>query len=165
MKRLLLLLVLLGAAGSSQEGRYYDDSDYFIAYKETTAATSEAITIQQPASGARTVHLVIASVYCSVACTATFEIDGAAATTTTLAIAPIVLPRSGSVSIKTTAFSASNVGAGTVLGKTSIGAGVSQPFDLTGIKLQGDGTGKNFTIKISSASGNYVVQIKGREQR
>src|SRR5574342_237649 len=84
----------------------------FIATKQTSlSGAAEVITVQQPASNAKTVSFIGAYVDCSVACTITLERDGSAATATTLT--PVAL-NSGTATA--TAWSGSDVGAGTVLG-------------------------------------------------
>lgn len=134
----------------------------YSAYKSTAlTAAAETITVQQPAVGsARRVTLKSASVYCSVDCTITFARSGTAATSTTLA----TIPQSPSYAASTaTAWSASNVGAGTTLLVFAITAGNTQAFDLAGIEFLVGGTTQNFSAITSSITGTARIQITWTE--
>lgn len=134
----------------------------YVVYKETTlSSTAEVITIQQPASGAKIVNFTDAFIYCSVACNPQVEINGSGATTTALAV---IAEGSALPASPTTAFSASNVGGGTIVGKFSITAGNTYPIDLIGVQLQGNSTAKNITIRTDAISGTVRIQFRWIEQ-
>lgn len=137
----------------------------FNAHKTTVlAAAVEKVTIQQPATGSKRVILESAYTYCSVVCTITFSVDGAAATAT--ALTRNQLFRSGTTTAATaTAWSGSDVGAGTAISPAyNVAAGTGQSFDLAGVVLQGDGTGKNFTVATNSITGTVQIVVTWREE-
>jgi hypothetical protein len=134
----------------------------YIVYKETTLSTAaEVITIQQPAVGAKIVNFTDAFIYCSVPCNPQVELNGTAATATALTITP------GSTLLattSTTAWSASNVGSGTVVAKFAVPAGTTYPLDLSGIQLSTNNTSKNITIRTDAISGIVRIQLRWIEQ-
>ncbi len=152
MKRLLLLL-LLALPAFAQE---------YVAVKNTSLnAAPEIITVQQPATGARTVRFRAFYADCSVACTITLLRNGTAATTTTLSTMQI----NPSVGVASTAnaFSASNVGVGSLIGSYNLQAGGSITVDLSGSFMQGNGTCKNLTVSTNSITGTVNIIIKWQE--
>ena len=159
MRYLVLLLTTALTIGSAQRFE-----NRFTLIKTTTlAAASEKLTVQQPASGAKSVFLLSASVYCSVACTATMTRDGTAATTT--ALTPVAISGIGAPATTTTGYHTSNVGAGTTISVAHvIPAGATVVFDLSGIHLRGNGTAKNFSIATNSITGDAKIQIIWREE-
>lgn len=137
----------------------YNPGNYLIYTKSDTGATSQKITIQQPASNANTVRLMRAFVSCSVACTVTFTVNGTAASSTAataLFLNPTVNPR---IANKALVYASSNVGGGTTQATYPIGAAGSMVFDLNNYVLGPAGTTNNFTINIASASGDYVTTL------
>ena len=154
MKIRLLVLLLLAATLSAQ--RYY--LRHYEALKETAlAAAAEVVTIQQPATGSRTVYFKEAYVYCSVACTFTVERDGVAAAGTALTV---LLLHAGNPATAVTAWHTSNVGAGTTVSPTyALGAGDYIIIDLTRFVLVGDGTAKNLTVRTNSITGTVRIAI------
>jgi hypothetical protein len=126
----------------------------------STTGTSEKVTIQQPASGSRRIRLISAYVYCSAGCDVDQSRDGTAATSTSLAVSKLNPTDAGPSAA--TAWYSSNVGAGTAIGPTvTLQAGVGQAMDLNGIYLNGDGTGINYTLAVSSGtSGTIRISIK-----
>lgn len=156
MKRLLGVLVLVCASAGIALGQN------FTVYKETVlSGTAEVITIQQPATGARTVRPGVAYLYCSVACAITIERNGAAATSTTLAV--VDPNRTGAVP-NFTAWSGSNVGTGTVIGRIrfSTGGGFI-PLDLSNILMIGNGTAINLTLRTDAVTGIVIFMISVTE--
>jgi hypothetical protein len=156
MKKLLTLFVCLAGLAVAQVGR-----DYAVSYSKSLSAAADAVTIQQPATGSKVVRFSGAYVYCSAACQITIERDGTAATATAATVVPI---RTVTPVAVTTAFVASNVGTGTVLGTYNIPAGGPQTFDLSRAGLYGDGTSKNLTVRIASMTGTINVVIQFTEQ-
>lgn len=147
----IAVLMALLAAGQSR------DQYNYIATKATTLSNAaEVVTIQQPASGSRTVHFHGAYVSSSVACAITVERDGTAATATALTAVPF---NSTTPAAKATPFSGSDVGTGTVIGRYDIAAGGSVSIDLSDKQLFGDGTSKNLSIRTSSISGDVKIDI------
>lgn len=134
----------------------------YTASRENTGLSNsaEVVTIQQPASGSRTVVFKRASIYCSVACTVTLERDGTAATATSLTV---VKAHSGAATATATAWRGSDVGVGTVVSKHYIGAGTTLPLDLSAMYLIGDGTAKNLTLRTSAITGTAVINILWEE--
>ncbi len=134
MKRLLSLLACIALASSllGQQPK----RERFSAYKATTlSGAAEVVTIQQPAASARDVFFEYAILYCSVVCTIELELDGAAATSSTLT--PTVETYG---TVTATAWSGSNVGNGTTLYDYNLAAGETITVDLTGQFLDGNGT-------------------------
>ena len=139
----------------------------FSVFKATTlGAAAEVITIQQPATGGKVIRIESVDVWCSVACEATLERDGTAATTT--ALTPVVITY-GTIAAK--AFSASNVGVGTVITIKEIPANSTVPVSFSGglyispIDADGDATDNNFSVRTNSITGDVKITIVGREGR
>ncbi len=133
----------------------------FIISKETVlSGSAEVVTVQQPASSARTVQGVAASIYCSVACVIELERDGTAATGTTLTVVDVA---GQSTSAAATAWHTSDVGNGTTLSKHTIGAGNTLVLDLNALYLVGAGTAKNFTLRTDSITGTVQINVMWRE--
>lgn len=121
--------------------------DHYIASVATTA-----LTIQQPATGARRITFgdpqnAGASVYCASAATATLKWAGTAATATTVAEKKVIGTANAS---GVTIWSGSDVGAGTGGPVYNVPAGDTVNFGLSWFVLQGNGTAINITIATSS---------------
>lgn len=117
--------------------------DHYIATASTTA-----LTIQQPATGARLIdfgdnRVAGATIYCAGAQTATLKWNGTAATAT--AGSEAKLPNTANAS-GATIWTASNVGSGTTGPTYNIGAGDTLALDLSWLQLRGNSTAVNFTI-------------------
>lgn len=155
---LVAALLLPVAVGTAQD----PNTKRFAAFKATLlAATAEVITIQQPASDGKVVRIEAVEVWCDVACTATIERDGTAATTTALANSVITYGTAAA-----NAFSASNVGVGTVITVKDIPANVITPVSFPGgLYLAPTGTASNFTVRTSSITGNTKITLVWREGR
>ena len=155
MKRFLTLLLFSAGLTFAQSA--------YVAYNEAVlAGTASVVTVQQPASNsARIVRFVAASLYCSAACDVTLERNGTAATTTALTPTPINTTTSAA---KAKAFSASNVGAGTVLSKYSLVAGGTMVIDLAVMNLSGTGTTKNLTFRTSAITGTARITVQFNEE-
>lgn len=137
----------------------------YIAQKsQSLSAAAAVITVQQPATGGRSVEFKSAYVGCSVACTVTLERNGANtfASTTALTVANV---NPNEVAASATAFYDSNVGTGTVLNIVQIAAGSFIVFDLTGVYLPAaGGKGANMTLRTSAITGNTDISIKWTER-
>ncbi len=125
---------------------------------KTTAlvGAAEVITIQQPATGARSVAFSGASIYASVEAGLTLERDGTAASSTTLAVAKLNASADTNAAL---AWSSSNVGSGTTLAAYTIPAGQTMVLDLNGIWMLGNGTAKNLTLRTASITGTVKVNV------
>ena len=155
MNKFLFLSLFVASLASGQV--------YVVQKTTTLAATTEAITVQQPATGARQVTFIGAYFDCSVACTFTLSVNGTAATATSL---PVVNVNQGETAAKTTAWSGSNVGTGTTIGVYACSAACSLSIDLTGVTFaQGTSTtGTNLTLKSNSITGTVDIIIKYSEK-
>lgn len=137
MKTLLLLLLSLALPALA--------TDHYLATASTTA-----LTIQQPATGARQItfgdtfnQIAGATISCAAAQTATISWNGTAATST--AGAELKLP--GTVNASgATIWTGSNVGGGTPGPVYQIAANQNVPLSLTWFQLFTAGTGTNLTI-------------------
>ncbi len=131
--------------------------NYYVAsHTASLTSAADAVTVQQPATGARQVKFNGALVRCSVACTLTLKQNGAAATATALTVTPLNLspyPASG-------AFSGSNVGSGTSVYVYNIPTGDTSDhwINLQGFTLA-PGINSNLTIATSSITGTSVISL------
>lgn len=159
MNRLIAALILFSAVALAQVPSLAG----YTANKETTG-TTEKITIQQPASGSRRIRFSQAYVYCSVACDVSQSRNGTAASSTTLAVAKLNPADAGAASA--TAWSTSNVGAGTTIAPAvPLADGQDKTLDLTGLYMQGDGTTNNYTLSVTAASAATIrISIKWYEE-
>ena len=141
---------------------------YIARYSYTSGG---AITIQQLASGSKTVELCSGFVYCASACTATEEVSGTAATATAMAAESasataslLILLRAASLGGGPVAsvFKDSNSSSGKVLMPYILVAGEKLPLSLEGIGLLGNGTTVNFTLRSSTGTGELSVSWKER---
>lgn len=152
MKLWIALLVAALAIAQGPRGNY--------TYQKSTSLSgaAETVTIHLPSSaGSRTVKFVGASVYCSVACTATLARDGTAPTTTA---GTVVKLNSTDSTASAVPYHTSNVGAGTTIKTYTIPAASEIPieFDLKGLKL-----GENVTLSTNSITGDVRIFFQWQE--
>ena len=153
MKRLLLLafcpIVLLAQLGT-----------YTVSQKDTLSGTASVVTVQILDTDSVRVGLESASIYCSVSCEFTAEINGTKATATTLtpAVTNAQDPASG-----IHAFRSSDVGAGTVLSRFVVPAGGTLTLDLRSVGLDRRSATQNFSIRTAAISGGAIINIKWKE--
>lgn len=134
----------------------------FTVWKATTlSGAAEVITIQQPASGGRRIFVELFNLYCSVACVITWEQNGTAATATALARNTIG-PSDFSPTV--TAWSGSNVGAGTTLQVFRLSAAESKSLNMEGVFMQGSSTATNYSLRTDSITGDVEIFIRWREE-
>ncbi len=154
----ILAAVLLLPASIAQD----PNTKRFAAFKATSlAGAAEVITIQQPASDGKIIRIEAVEIWSDVACTATLERDGTAATGT--AITPSVITY-GSPSGN--AFHTSDVGVGTVITIKEISANVITPVPFPGgLYLAPTGTASNFTVRTSSITADVKITVVWREGR
>lgn len=154
MKKLLLSAILFSSVCFGQV--------YVVQKTTALTASAEVITVQQPATGARQVNFIAAYFDCSSACSFTLERNGTAASSTSLAVRNV---NPGETVAATTAFSASNVGTGTVLGAYNCPNSCSVSIDLTGIVFsQVNGTGANLTLRSNSITATVDITFKYSEK-
>jgi hypothetical protein len=154
MKKLLLVALFAVGIGQAQI--------YKVTKNTVLAATAEAITIQQPATGARQVTFISVYVDSTVAVTFTLSVNGTAATSTSLAVNNV---NPGETAAKTTAWSGSNVGAGTTIQTFGCSAACNLSIDLTGFTFPqgGSTTGTNLTMKTTSITGTVNITFTYKE--
>lgn len=145
MKRLILLLAVCLPAFSQY-------ADYTAFDERNLTAAAGAVTIQQPASPTRTARIRGASIYCSVACTATLEHNTTGATTTAFATSSASPGLAASTIL---ARHTSNVAVGTVVNKYSVSAGETKVIDSTMI-LQPT-AGLSFTLRVATMTGTIRI--------
>ena len=137
----VVMLLLLWALAVTLHGQATNNR--YIATANTTA-----LTVQQPATDAKQVRFTTASAFCSVASTATWSWNGTAATATTLTpkrVPQTFLPASA------TAWSGSNVGAGTTGVVYNVPAGQTFPWDISHIVMGNQGTSTNLSLTTSNS--------------
>lgn len=138
MLRLIFCLLLTATLAVPQPGNY----------RYQVSAATTALTVQQPASNANQVQFQWASIYCSAASTATPSWNGTAATATAATIKRIP---GTTATPRATAWSGSNVGAGTTGWVANIPAGATMAFDLTTFFMGTTGTATNLTYTTSNS--------------
>ena len=144
MHRILICLVIAGGIIGAQP----IPQDHYIASASTTA-----LTLQQPATGARQITFgdadnAGASVYCASASTATVKWNGTAATAT--AGSEVKLPGTFQPS-GMTVWTGSNVGTGTTGPVYNVPAGATLNISFTWFRFGTQGTATNLTIATSNS--------------
>lgn len=165
MKKLILFLFCVPLFGQVQ-----------VQYVATTGIVSlsgagTAATLQQPATNGLPVQFpkatsggsapAGASIYCSVACTATIIRNSVAATTT---LGTVNQLNQNDPPPVITFYTASNYSGGTTLATIPIGAGVWQGIDLNALSIARGGNTSNLTISIASITGNVIITFYPVEQ-
>ena len=154
MKTLILFL----AAASMAFGQHV-----YTYEKETSlSGAAETVTVQLPTGSNKTVQLIGAEVYCSVACTPELLRDGTAATTTAGTVVPLNV-HTTTPAAAATVFHTSNVGSGggTHIRYYTVPAGTTVSIDLSDKGLT---PGKNITLKTNSITGTARIYFQWREQ-
>lgn len=164
MKRLLIpILCLAACAANAQNVQRWSATTGDVAL--VAAGTTATVQALAPTAGAQTVYLEAAIVYCSVACTVTQAVNGAAATATAGTVTPI-LPTPLNYAAPFTFWTASNVGAGTAQGQaTHVAAGGTVVLcfnpacgNAGQVQIgQGAGTAGNYSVTISSITGTANI--------
>lgn len=152
MKRVLLVILTVSLLLAQGRGVYtYEKAT-------TLSAAAEVVTVHLASGSQRTVQFIAATVYCSVACTATMERNGTAPTATVGAVSTDW--GGGSIAASAVPYYSSNVGSPTV-GKTyNIAAGEEKPIDMVNVGLR---AGQNITLRTSSITGNARIFFEWRE--
>lgn len=151
-----MLLLLIGTVSLLAQST-------FTASRETTlSSAAEVITIQVPGTlgnqAQKQIRMLSVSIVCAVACDATLERDGTAATATALTVTGV--NRIGA-SATAAAYRSSDVGVGTVLSKYSLAAGGLYVFDLSAMRLN---PGENTSLRTSSISGKVQIVYQWEEK-
>ena len=135
---------------------------YTAEYKATGLSSAASVVTVQLGNitTIKAVYLQSAAVYCSVACEITLERDGTQATGT--ALTPTAT-RSGSPTVKATAWRSSDAGVGTVLARYLIPAGGTLLLELEDIVLVPQRILENFTVRTAAISGNAIIVVKWKE--
>lgn len=129
----------------------------------TLAAAGATATIQQVSGSGKEVQLDSATVYCSVACTITQKQNGTAATATAGTIR--ALNPTAWASSQVTFWTASNVGAGTTVGApVTCTAACTIVLDLSKIIIPRGPTAMNYSVTISSITGDYSIGFVHKER-
>lgn len=154
MKLLLILLISMGCL-QAQVGTFHAPITSTL-----MANGSTVLTIQQPASGAKQVTFVAAILQCPGQPFSVIQLyNGTGATTTSFAPTPM-MTTSPNVTPVTTAFSASNVGAGTSLSNTLYyTTSAIAVIDLTnpGATMSGNGITKNYSVTVTNVGSGPCV--------
>jgi len=149
-----LLPFLLVSLSSAQ-------ATYSVTKSTALTAAAEVITVQQPAANAKIVRFVSVYVDSTVATLLSLEVNGAAATATTLV--PVSVNPSSEPAAVFKAFSASDSSGGTVIGTYSIAAGSFLTIDLSNIKFLTTGTNNNLTLRTNSITGTVHITFVVKE--
>lgn len=160
MNKLLLWLALAALPLAAQTTQ--------VRFSATTGdvplvSAGTTLTIQPPATNAKQWTGETAYIYCSVACSVSQAKNGAAATATAGTFTA-VNPGETTPAV-TTVWTASNVGTGTAVGGIlHLAAGATVAIDLSKVKLGATGTATNYSISVSSITGNANITVIGMEQ-
>lgn len=139
------------------------DALFSTAKTTTLTAAAEVLTVQHTATTNRTLTFRYAYIYCSVACTVALERSGTAATSTTNAIVNNNPNNTFAQTTTATAYSTSNVGAGSVVNTYQVAAGAFQSIDLTNFILP-SGIADNLTLRTNSITGTVQLQLQWVER-
>lgn len=158
LKRFVALGALFCASAFSQE-TWFASSTGVVSLSGAGATA----TLQRAASTSKNITLDTATVYCSVACTITQSQNGTAATATAgtiRGINPSAYARS-----EATFWTASNVGAGTTIGApVTCTAACTIVLDLSKVSIPTGSTSFNYSITISSITGDYSIGFIHKER-
>lgn len=152
VKLLLLTLVPIGLLAQA--------TDYVAELDNDLTTTARKLTLQMAAAPTRNVFPVAAKVYCANACVVTQVINGTAASATS---ATIRNPR-GIRTANATAWTQSNVGAGTTIATDVIPAGTTMRFDLSTYEMRGTSSATNLTLATDAISGRVIMTIIWNER-
>ena len=166
--RLLLLLIASVGVLLGQSNR--DCTPQYSVFRSETSATTNVVTIQQPATapsgGYRTVRICQIYVYTTVAGTLVTEQDGSVASAT--ATTPVRFnPNSNTAASTVNAYRGSNSTGGTAVTPASvIAANTPYVFDGKVYVLDGQSAGNNITFRATAGSSASIdVWVTYREDR
>ena len=167
MRRLIAALVVLAllvipVLASGQVFRSVRHPRNFAYYKTTALSGAvETVTVQQPASGARSVYLQSVTLSATAATTFTLKYDGTAATGTAGTVLALSRDRAAGAA---TVWHTSNVGAGSTLHSYLLGANEEITIDLSHIVMIGDGTATNVSIATNSVTATVEITFNWEER-
>ena len=167
MKRLIIITALFASFIYGQQAVRFSATTGNVSLSGTTTTA----TLQQPATNAGQTYIDLVTIYCSVTFTITQAANGAAATTTTGTVTPL-LPTPLNTTVPVNFFTASNVGTGTAQGgSVTMTAGTMQmcfaascPGVSAPLVLGTGGTGANYSFTIASLTGTVNITIIGHVQ-
>lgn len=149
---------------SNSQPQGADTTPRYQAIHSQATATTDAITVQQVASTSAQHAVIFESAWVACGAGGSFVVqqDGAAATSTALAISAL----NTSPPTTVTAWSGSNVGTGAFISAAyPIAVGGATSVDLSKFYLtQNGGTAQNLTIKVTCASGTIATTIQWVEK-
>lgn len=157
MKALSKVILFLFAVSATGQEPLPLQKDYVVSKTTSLSGSAEVITIQQPAEGARNVRGRFCKVYVpGAACGITVERNGTAATSTALAVVPMRpnLPAAAFV-----AFSGSNVGSGSVIGRYEATPQVPAHIDISLFELRSQGAAQTDNLTLRSASCTTTITL------
>ncbi len=127
------------------------------------AGAGATATIQRGSGTSSLIQLHEATVYCSVACTITQSQNGTAATATAGNVRAL---NPNFTAATATFWTASNVGAGTTVGSPiTCTAACTIVIDLSKISIPRQSTAYNYSITISSITGDYSIGFLHKEKQ
>lgn len=152
MRAFAIAAVLIAAChGQTARGTYYYEKETVL------SGTAETVTIHLPTGANRSARFVGATVYCSVACTATLRRDGTAPTGTAASTGKL---NAASVASVAAAYHSSDVGAGTTIKTYTLSAGEEKLIDLADKGLV---AAENLTLATSAITGTARIYFQWRE--
>lgn len=161
MKKLIILASLVLPLGAQQNA-----TTYTALYEATLSAAAGASTLQQQTSPYKTASLIGVQVYCSVACTWTFESTSGASGSSTNGV-----PTSPGQTAVSSAlhYSGSNASAGTVINKVVYSGADTKTLNFLDAlnksnSVIGRTAGQGFTVRFTSMTGDVKVTWLWREE-
>jgi hypothetical protein len=167
MKGLLRLLVIVLAVVArllAQPNSAPATRVYSTFYAATPSGGETVLTIQQPATNPRDIRFLSATVFCSVSCTASLEMNGSAATSAATAATKLDSRAPAATSV---VFAGSNSTGGTVINQYEIAAGSQVAVEGIGLVLGANVASKqNISIRISAISSGsaniWIAWLEGQ---
>jgi hypothetical protein len=162
MKRLLgLLLLALLIEGQLLAQTSGTTRVYSAFYAATPTGGETVLSIQQPATNPRDIRFLSATVFCSVSCTASLEMNGSAASSATTTATKLDSRAPAAASV---VYATSNSTGGTVINQYEIAAGSQVAVEGIGLVLGANVAAKqNITIRVSAILGDAKIWIAWSE--
>jgi hypothetical protein len=158
-KALVLALVVVGVLRAQSVA---PSVRLYATYSEATpSGAAYVVTVQQPATAPRQITFEGATIYCSVACNPTLEINGGVATTT---VGTALKLDSRAPAAASAVFTASNSTAGTVISKYTLAVGQTLDIVKSGLTLGATAAARqNLTIRTDAISGTVHILLMWSE--
>jgi hypothetical protein len=158
----VLALLVIPVLASGQVFRSVRHARNFAYYKVTVLSGAvETVTVQQPASGAKSVHFQTVTLSTTAAVTFTLKYDGTAATGTAGTVLALSRDRAAG---KATVWHTSDVGAGSTLHSYTMAADEEMSIDLSELSMLGNGTAKNVSIATDSVTATVEITFNWEER-